>query len=122
MSALFLEPAVQSMAVGFCLAMLANLLMANSERRPPELRLRINNAILAGITSAAFSDIMVTYGVFTIRSAPAFCALIGVMADARLWKALAGEWLSGFAHRHGFDVPDKFKSVLKGRDDEEPKD
>lgn len=103
-------------AVGFMLAALTNLLMANAERRPPEIILRINNAILAGVTACAVCDIMVQYGLFAPRLVPPFCALIGLMADAKIYKILASSWLSRFAARHGFEVPEKFRSVIKNKD------
>ena len=104
-------------AVGFILAALTNLLMANAERRPPEIILRINNAILAGVTACAVCDIMVQYGLFASRLVPPFCALIGLMADAKIYKILASSWLAAFAEKHGFKVPEKFKTVIRGPQD-----
>lgn len=98
--------------VGFGLAALTNLLMANAERRPPEMILRINNAVLAGVTACAVCDILVQYGLFTARLVPPFCALIGLMADAKIYKILASSWLGHFAARHGFEVPEKFRKVI----------
>lgn len=101
---------------GFVLACLTNLLMANAEHKPPEFRLRVNNALLAGLTAWAVCEIMTQYGVFSYSLVPPFCALIGLMADAKIYKVLAGSWLKSFAERHGFEVPDRLKR--RGRDNE----
>ena len=103
-------------AVGFCLAALTNLLMANAEKRPPEVVLRINNALLAGLTACAVCDIMVQYDAFSPRLVPPFCVLIGLMADAKIYKILASSWIVSFAEKHGFKIPEKFRGVLRSED------
>lgn len=105
----FKDPYILTVLVGFTLAFLTNLLMSNAERKPPEFRLRLNNAALAGLTACAICDVLIQNSLFTVRMAPAYCALIGLMADAKIWKLLAAGWLRSFAERHGFEVPDKFK-------------
>lgn len=103
------------LCVGAALAALSSFLMSNAERRPPEVYLRINNAILAGLSAAAVCAILVEQSIFGEGLIPAYCALIGLMADARTWRMVGGQWLTDFAQRHGFSVPDKYKAALKKR-------
>lgn len=106
-------PQYLHLVCGFILAALANLLMANSERRPPEFYLRLNNSALAGLTAVAVCDIMVKSGVFPSDFVMPFCVLIGLMADAKIYKVLAASWLGSVAERHGFRIPDRFRDTLK---------
>ena len=121
-SSIALNTGLLETIAGFILAALTNLLMANAERRPPEVILRVNNAVLAGVTACAVCDIMVQYGLFSTRLVPPFCALIGLMADAKIYKILASSWLGSFAAKHGFTVPDKFKGIVKNSNTGGPKD
>lgn len=111
--------AVGITVLGFWLAVLANFLEANFERKPPEMWLRINNAILSGITATALCDICVQNHIIELTSVPAYCALLGLMTDVHLWRGIGLSLVKRAAVKHNIKIPEGLK---KGMEDEQQRD
>lgn len=102
------------LCLGFWLAFLTNWLEANLEKKPPEPLLRINNAILSAITSVALCDICVRNALFSMSSVPAYCALLGLMTDAHLWRGIGWNLIKRAAKKHNVTLPDE---MMKDKED-----
>lgn len=110
------------LCLGFWLAFLTNFLEANLEKKPPEIWLRVNNAILSAITSVALCDICIQNALFSVTSVPAYCALLGLMTDAHLWRGLGWNLIKRAAKKHNIDLPSSLKTEKNTKDESQNKD